>query len=524
MQATLGVPRLATWETLQKTRNIAAVATLAQGLGSSNAQLRTKCVQAILKRDEQIGYRTLLLHWEKLADEEVEIVRKEAVKFVPAAQELLARGSLSEKRSVLQAILALDMTAAVDAVIEIVINPRHALCAAATGCLLALCRRWGQLSRSGNDMPSVRMPLLDRLYYKLSLFHEHKNETLVDAWLFVVHWNDAQHRSLLSDPRQDVYRPLLARLAESREQPILQLLGGYVGRSGTPKQVLDLLVDREEPELAIEIARLADGSLLPSILRRLRQLPTLKSLQAIVLENNELNFDLQKRLWIMLAASSEDMRRVLRGAIRLSTIGSADARQTAADMLVRCRRRPLEELVPAMQEASLSGDAGNLFDSMQEIAGWLQSPSIVLKKAAEDFFQEFTLGNLLEKVKTWPMQMSKTMACIVRLADRNVGGALCRELQCPSPKRRLSALQVTEMLECADQVSEQLIPLMEDSRLDVRVRTIDVLSALGHESLEQMIPQLMTDASTDVQDAANRAARRFQRRKAMSSNDIAVDI
>ena len=88
---------------------------------------------------------------------------------------------------------------------------------------------------------------------------------------------------------------------------------------------------------------------------------------------------------------------------------------------------------------------------------------------------------------------------------------LTRELQSPAPRRRLAALQVTQLLECADQVSQSLMPLLDDPRLEVRVRTIDLLGALGHEALEYLIPELLSDANTDIQDAANRALRRMKR-------------
>ena len=109
--------------------------------------------------------------------------------------------------------------------------------------------------------------------------------------------------------------------------------------------------------------------------------------------------------------------------------------------------------------------------------------------------------------------MAKAMAKIVVLVEPNVTERLTRELQSPAPRRRLAALQATQLLDCADQVSQTLMPLLDDPRLEVRVRTIDLLGALGHEALEQLIPELLTDANTDIQDAANRAVRRMKRTK-----------
>ena len=184
-------------------------------------------------------------------------------------------------------------------------------------------------------------------------------------------------------------------------------------------------------------------------------------------------------------------------------------------MLRSCRRPELEQLVPAIQAADFTAadDDQCLGVLTRQIASWLGSPSLALKRAARDFFKEFTIDNLLEQVRHWPTEMCRAMASIVVLVETDATERLTRELQSPAPRRRLAALQVTQLLNCAELVSQSLMPLLDDPRLEVRVRTIDLLGALGHESLEKLIPELLLDASTDIQDAASRASRRMKRIK-----------
>jgi hypothetical protein len=508
------VPRSTTWEILQKSRNIAAVATLSSGLASSSAEIRRLSIKALLGRNEEPARRAILLNWEKLDEQDIALLRNEAKQFVGAVTSLLAKGSLSEKKSALAAISGLDLVQAIDSLIELAINPRHALSGSATDCLLEMCERWGQKARAGKDVPSIRTPMLEKLHYKLALFHEHKSLAVIDAWLSLVHWDDSLQRGILSDPSQDVYRSIVKQLSQSQRAPLLQLLGGYLWRSTTPKSITTTLVERSEPTLAQAIASLLDEQTLPTALKRLRQLPPLKCLADLDIPSLQVSFDVQKKLWLMFAASSDDLPRILMGAIRISKIGTADGRNAAAEMLRRCRKPDLNTLVPAMQASMMdSGREGCLSDLMLAIAAWLESPSVVLNKAAREFLADFSLKNLLEHVRHWPTQMCKAMASIVVLTERNIDEVLSTELQSPAPKRRLAALQVTEMLGCTDSVSRWLMPLLDDSRLDVRVRVIDLLSALGHESLETLIPELLQDANTDIQDAANRAVRRLSRRK-----------
>jgi hypothetical protein len=520
MQHSLSSPRTATWETLKKSRNLAAARLMVQGLSSNSSELRHQCLAALLARKEAGNYHAILLKWELLDARDHELLRKESRHFSDVASKLLESGSMSEKRLAMEAIRVLDIVESVDQVLDIVVDSRHPLATHANACLQHMCEHWGQLARSGKSAPSVRSVLLDKLNRRLAVFYEHKNLLLVDAWLCLAHWEDSAQRGLISDPRQDAYRSVLKRLAASDKIPILQLLGGYLWRSSTPASVMKILCERPEPELAIEIARLLDSQTLPTALKHLRQNPTLECLKQLDMNTLSVGFDLQKTLWLMLAASLEDLPRVLEGAVRLSKTGTADARQTAAEMLRRCRRPDIATLVPAIQASSLGLEQENsLVQLMDEVVNWLSSPSVVLKRAAQDFLSDFTVANLVEQARHWPTQMCRAMANIVVKTEIGIDETLSRELQNPSPKRRLTALQITEMLGCGDKVSQWLMPLLDDPRLDVRVRVIDLLSALGHESLDTLIPELLKDASTDIQDAANRALRRKSRHASITSSD-----
>jgi hypothetical protein len=513
MTTTAYLPRALTWSVLERTRNQAAINTLAAGLTSQVPGLRHRCIQALIVREELEAREAVLRHWGNYDVEDLKLLHAESRKFVEAVKSLFKLGSLPEKRAVLAAINDLDMTDSIDEILEIVVDQRHALCPQATQCLLEMCRRWGAHARAGKDVPSRRGPMLEKMYNKLAQFYEHKNVNLVDAWLSLAHWDDAQQRQLISDPRQAAYRCVLKQLRQSQRPAIVQLLAGYLLRSTTPTTVLDILCQRPEEAVAIEIAKIIDDQSLGAALKCLKRLPALESLKHIDAERNlSVGIELEKRLWLMVAASSNELGQVLRGALKLSKHGTRDARQTAASMLRRCRRPDLDTLVATLQAASLEetnpNHTGNV---IRAIAAWLQSPSVALKKAAADFLQDFTIERLLDQSRVWPTQLCKAMAGIVMIAESNITEVLSRELQSPAPKRRLSALQAAQILGCVQEVSQVLLPLLEDPRLEIRVRTIDLLSALGHESLEQIIPALLNDASTDIQDAAGRAIRRMNR-------------
>ncbi len=515
MSVTSIIPRSTTWDVLQNSRNQAAIATLASGLKSEVPELRHLCLKSLLAKAEDAARYAIILNWENYDETDRRLLRTRPARFAETAKLLLTTGTLAERRMALAAVSDLDLNDSIDVVLKIAVDRTNALGLQATECLTKMCERWGNKARNGKDVPTIRGRMLERLSAQLAVFHEHKNAKLVDAWLCLAHWDDSLQRSLIADSRHGAYRTLMQRLRESQHPSVIQLLGGYLVRTATPANVLAILTERTEPSVAVEIAKRLETHTIHGAVKRLQQLAPLQCLKHIEDELKPVNVEIERRLWLMVSASTDDLGQVLRGALKLSKLGTKEARQTAADMLRNCKHPDLDQLVAAIQTATSDiAENDHCVGSLtKQISQWLNSPSMVLRKAAQYFLQDFTVDNLLDQIRHWPTPMCQAMAQIVVLVEPDVTERLTHELQSPAPRRRLAALQATQLLSCVDQVSKALMLLLEDPRLDVRVRTIDLLGALGHESLEHLIPRLLADASTDIQDAAGRAVRRLNRRK-----------
>ncbi len=116
----------------------------------------------------------------------------------------------------------------------------------------------------------------------------------------------------------------------------------------------------------------------------------------------------------------------------------------------------------------------------------------------------------------------QSYAHIVSVTNSDISSYLANELESPSPKRRLAALRATQMLSHSDSVSQYLLPMLEDPRIEVRVRVIDLLSELDGDVLDRLIPVWLNDVSTDIQEAAKRVMRRRERnKKSVASNALA---
>ncbi len=352
----------------------------------------------------------------------------------------------------------------------------------------------------------------------------HKNATIVDAWLMLVTWEDSAQRAIINDPVHPAFRIILERFWHSRHPAIVQLLGGYLWRGSTPKSILSVICERPDHELAVRIAEIMDDKLVQAALRRLRELPPLASLSGLAVRSG-LPADVQRKLWLMLSANSPSIEPVLAGAVAMSKLGTPDGRRLAAEIVRNCRRKDLESIIQHLQQASADpDDTRSVGAHLQTILGWIGGPSTVLNTAAREFFEDCTLPRLLEVVRQWPAPLCRALAQVVARLDPDVVPQLLKALESPAPRKRIMALQAIRLMDLTSEVNERILPLVHDPRLEVRVPAIDLLAALGAPELVDLLPELLNDATTDVQDAALRAQRRLVRRLKRTATPIAPPI
>ena len=513
------VPRQITWETLEKSQNQAAFSLLAAGLASPSVDVRMRCLKLLLNRSEVHARKTILLSWDKFTETEVEFIRRNTLHFQAAALDILEHGSLAEQRLVLTAISHLQLPGCLAAILEIVVDPLHALQPLANECLMTICLDWGKKARAEKDVPSVRGPILETVYTSLLDYPKHKSHQVVDAWLALVHWDDSLQRGLIGDPGHVAFRAVIERLSttpsnQDQNKQLLKLLAGYLLRATAPKSIQALVCEKTDPQLALELASMVDTPNWMPLKRRLRELPMLACLQTLEDGFPECSLADKKRLWLLMSVSCKEYGQVLRGAVQISKLGSAESRTAAAEIAKNCRKPELDAMVGDLQ-CALAGIAkpNSAGPALLEIVSWAQSPSVHLKQAAKELFDKFTVESLVEQASVWPTSMCKAMAHVVSRTNSDVTTFLVRELESPSPKKRLAALRATQMLSQSETVSQYLLPMLDDPRLEVRVRVIDLLSELGSDLVDRLLPSWLSDVNTDVQEAAKRIIRRRERLK-----------
>lgn len=507
-------PRAQTLDLLGNTRNTAAIHILTVGLESSCESVRAQCTHLLINRPEVEARQGVIVAWHRFDEDLRRSLTHFKVELEKACKHVLTSGSADERQSAIQAVDDLDLTSALPELVMIAVEPNNHSSSQAIGCLLKICERWGQRVRQGQDVPSVRGPMLETMHRAICDFPSHQNKAVIEAWLLLVSWDDSLQRSLINDPMHPAFRAVLEQFQHNKRTPILHLLGGYLSRATTPKSILGIIAERPDDELALAIADLIDEHLLPVVLRRLRDMPQLASLLSLTSQPVGAVSAQKRCLWLMTAANAHTLDVVLPGAIAFSKSGTADGRRLAAEILRTVRKTEAEVLVQSIQKSETNpSDQTQVGVHLKTVLNWVDGPSTVLSSAAREFFADYTLPILFEVTRKWPTPLCKILASIVSRIDEDVIPHLLKELESPAPRRRILALQVIQMLEVTSAINEQLLPLVTDSRIEVRVRAIDLLAAMRSQELAEMLPTLLMDPTTDVQEAAARAQRRLQRKR-----------
>jgi hypothetical protein len=505
-------PREITWKTLSRSRNPEALSLLGDLLATAAPELRARTLEILRNHPGGSAMHVIARNWNQLTESEQELFNDRRVEVSDAAVSMLASQDRAAQTVALHIVRQLELTSLTPQLVDLACNRQSPVQHLAGTCLQALCEMWGQRARADEDRPSVRTPMLNCLSQALERFPDHHAVSVVDAWLMLVTAEDQLQRSLVSNPHHPAFDIVLQRLRYSPQQPVMQLLASYIWRRTATSSILRIIEQRPEREFALELAQQLRSGTLRASFRRLRELPPLPSLESYRDPNPRYESSTDPRIWSVLAANTRELRVTLPIAVRFATAGSLQGRRTAAQMLKQCPPLSARAAVDALLDTTSAAAGTESFSqTVGTIVSWLNSPSTFLKRASREYFAECNLPTLFECARTWSRRSLRCLARIVLLIDPAATEEMLMQLTSPSPQRRLQAVQALDLFETLPQVYPQLLPLVHDPQLPVRLAAIKALSRIGAPELVPLLPGLLAEPTTDIQDAAQHALRRMQR-------------
>lgn len=467
----------ATLKLLEETRNDAAIAVLAHGLVVADPKIREASVRALLTRRTESAIKAIVQHWHLLEPSDKKLLDNHWQLFVPNTLAMLKSPDTRDNRNAIQTVSDLNLVEGFYDLIQISVNDTHLLCSEARQALSQLASRWGERARSGRDVPSVRLPMLQNLFASIYEYQQHRCVEVIDAWLRMSAWEDATLRSVLTDPGHPCYNQIMRRLRFSQEPQVIELLAGFLPRRSTPPIVLEVLAERQESFLAFHLIEKYQNTLDEVSRYHLERMPRCESL--FIFNTDELahmSFSQQQTLAMLRAANASSPHTVIQAAIDIERSDPVEGPKSAARLLKLLHGIPLDILggafgkLPSEPERDLRG-------LIESILHWRDHANRHLAESTAKIFEEITLPRLLSQIPIGPASLCEGIANLLKVLGSSFDNELTFELSNPSPRRRSLAVRAIAYLDLVPTYRSTLGSMISDSREEVRIAAIESLAA-----------------------------------------------
>jgi len=467
----------ATLKLLEETRNDAAIAVLAHGLVVADPKIREASVRALLTRRTESAIKAIVQHWHLLEPSDKKLLDNHWQLFVPNTLAMLKSPDTRDNRNAIQTVSDLNLVEGFYDLIQISVNDTHLLCSEARQALSQLASRWGERARSGRDVPSVRLPMLQNLFASIYEYQQHRCVEVIDAWLRMSAWEDATLRSVLTDPGHPCYNQIMRRLRFSQEPQVIELLAGFLPRRSTPPIVLEVLAERQESFLAFHLIEKYQNTLDEVSRYHLERMPRCESL--FIFNTDELahmSFSQQQTLAMLRAANASSPHTVIQAAIDIERSDPVEGPKSAARLLKLLHGIPLDILGGAFGKL-LSEPERDLRGLIESILHWRDHANRHLAESTAKIFEEITLPRLLSQIPIGPASLCEGIANLLKVLGSSFDNELTFELSNPSPRRRSLAVRAIAYLDLVPTYRSTLGSMISDSREEVRIAAIESLAA-----------------------------------------------
>jgi hypothetical protein len=467
----------ATLKLLEETRNDAAIAVLAHGLVVADPKIREASVRALITRRTESAIKAIVQHWHLLEPSDKKLLDNHWQLFVPNTLAMLKSPDTRDNRNAIQTVSDLNLVEGFYDLIQISVNDTHLLCSEARQALSQLASRWGERARSGRDVPSVRLPMLQNLFASIYEYQQHRCVEVIDAWLRMSAWEDATLRSVLTDPGHPCYNQIMRRLRFSQEPQVIELLAGFLPRRSSPPIVLELLAERQESFLAFHLIEKYQNTLDEVSRYHLERMPRCESL--FIFNTDELahmSFSQQQTLAMLRAANASSPHTVIQAAIDIERSDPVEGPKSAARLLKLLHGISLDILggafgnLPSEPERDLRG-------LIESILHWRDHSNRHLAESTAKIFEEITLPRLLSQIPIGPSSLCEGIANLLKVLGSSFDNELTFELSNPSPRRRSLAIRAIAYLDLVPNYRSTLGSMISDSREEVRIAAIESLAA-----------------------------------------------
>jgi HEAT repeat protein len=511
-----------TFETLAKSRNDAATATLLAALESPDRAVFDGAVMALVRRSNKAGHLAVLRRWHALSAEvrqaidqsegrmggalhdallssddqlfaNAAVVARESGEFDLAPTLIMVAEQPNDERSRVATQLVIDM---VDRLI-------HAVTAEST-------------EGYSRHPETIRKSVLESLERSVERFAVHGRRELIEAYVILAGPDAPSLRAILESPHHPCYQTIVDMLNTSSNDDVLKLLTAFLTGPDAPAAVRNVISRRTDAGFVAALLAMPLDELNPLLLKNLDRIRSYACLESPESACRRLPPEAQAAAMRLVALSGVGDVAKLDFAAALLARGATPARVAACEALQQITGQRSNELVLAAladPEAEVQAAATrqlrdrHIPGTMAKLIELVSSPHPEVQEAARQSLAEFSFANYIARYETLDDETRRSTGALVALIDANCLTQLEQEMSSLVRRHRLRAIEVAEIMGVLPRLSHALVERLDDEDHMVRAAAASALGECTTMDVRDALLEALGDRSHAVQTAARDSLR-----------------
>ncbi len=494
-----------TYETLANTRNEAAIDVLLAAFSDDDPAVRRRALSAMLSRNEQRSSELVLENWDLLQADDLRVLQQKKNWMEPAIAAALEKGGDDVSRAI-EAAKALGLTAVIPQIVMLAESSASRVTRSfASDCVIDMVTPLGREARRDRDQQTVRGPVLARLADSVRRFSMHRNEKLIDAFLLIVTWGDADFRNLMGE-RSPQLELICKRLSESKHVGINDLLAGFVRRRNLPESIARIIQNRDGEEFRDSLLRNVGNEPTGTALRNLGDIGMPVCCRGGETLMRELPPEYRAALAHISTATATEPLDNLHTICTAVECGGPGCDSTAALCFsrsdvpdVKIWMRAAVPVADGNQEAIAENDNARL---LQRLIDLLDHPEPSVVKGVRKILGPLHTEEMLHKFDTLRPRTRRKLGRIVMNIDPDAIDRVRDALRHPVLNNRLAAIATADAFAVVDLLSDSFKHISREDHQEARMRAAEAMSSATSDETLELLREMVELPESPVRDAA----------------------
>jgi len=515
-----------TFNVLAASRNDSSNPTLLPALESSDPAVLNCALKAIIARRSKAGHLAVLQRWHQLSPQQREYLQEGRGRMSGALRDAVLSEDDQLFVNACELVEHFKEFDLVSTLVTLAENQKNKHAEAATELVLRLVQQLSELVHGPGDHQDRRNPesicrfVLESLERSVERFRTHNRVELIEGFVVLSGPSSGMLREILEDPHHPCYLAVINTLTNSQSIGVIEFLLGSLQTEFASLNILNVISKRADSQFLTSLLDYASREMPAKAVKNLGRIRSFAWLQPGNQGYASFSEQDQARCIKLVGTSGVKPIELLDLLENILKRGAAAARLAACEALAsipgdRGNRLVLDAISdtdpPVQAAATRQIRDRHIAGSMAILLKQIDSPHEMVREATCEALSEFSFANYLAGFEGLQEDARYTTGALVKKVDPHTVAGIMAEMEAKSRKRRLRAIEITDVMELAPSVAAELLLLLEDEDHLVRAAAADVLQFCPTGEVQEALRRATTDHSGAVQNAAKSSLEVFDK-------------